>query len=146
MASQSSTKYDLTKVLNTESLVGILGNKDVQERLNKFMPNDEKISQTPEELRAAVGSPQYQQAIQAFQEALESGQLAPVLGQFKLPENAIKAAGTGNVKGFAEAMQEANKKEAAADNEKKDDAESSSTGQQVQKDEDDDEDEKMAVD
>ena len=64
-------------------------------------------------LRAAVGSPQYQQAVQAFQEALESGQLAPVLQQFNLPENAIKAAATGDVKAFAEAMESSSKKDEA---------------------------------
>merc|ERR1719189_1304086 len=103
--------YDLTKVLGSESLVGMLSNKEVQERLNKHMPKDEKIKETKEELRAAVGSPQYQQAVQAFQEALESGQLAPVLQQFNLPENAIKAAASGEMKAFAEAMEGANKKE-----------------------------------
>merc|ERR1711997_818212 len=103
--------YDLTKVLGSESLVGMLSNKEVQERLNKHMPKDEKIKETKEELRAAVGSPQYQQAVQAFQEALESGQLAPVLQQFNLPENAIKAAASGDMKAFAEAMEGANKKE-----------------------------------
>merc|ERR1711972_416971 len=107
--------YDLTKVLGSESLVGMLSNKDVQERLNKHMPKDEKIKETKEELRAAVGSPQYQQAVQAFQEALESGQLAPVLQQFNLPENAIKAAAGGDMKAFAEAMEGANKKKSEND-------------------------------
>merc|ERR1711972_1181574 len=107
--------YDLTKVLGSESLVGMLSNKEVQERLNKHMPKDEKIKETKEELRAAVGSPQYQQAVQAFQEALESGQLAPVLQQFNLPESAIKAAAGGDMKAFAEAMEGENKKSSESD-------------------------------
>merc|ERR1712173_489100 len=137
--------YDLTKVLGSESLVGMLSNKEVQERLNKHMPKDEKIKETKEELRAAVGSPQYQQAVQAFQEALESGQLAPVLQQFNLPENAIKAAASGDMKAFAEAMEGSKKKDneknelstpKPKEEEKKDD----------KKENKDDEDEKMAVD
>lgn len=139
---QPKERYDLTKVLSPDSLTGMLGNKEVQERLNQYMPKDEKISQNAAELRSAIGSPQYQQAVQAFQEALESGQLAPVLGQFKLPEKAIQAASTGNVKAFAEAME--------ADS-KKTEASSSSTGKEEPKTpkndkKDDDEDEKMAVD
>ena len=43
--------YDLTKVLGSESLVGMLSNKEVQERLNKHMPKDEKIKETKEELQ-----------------------------------------------------------------------------------------------
>merc|ERR1712127_213100 len=153
MVSQKSSKktYDLTKVLGSESLVDMLSNKEVQERLNKHMPKDEKIKETKEELRAAVGSPQYQQAVQAFQEALESGQLAPVLQQFNLPESAIKAAATGDVKAFAEAMESSSKKDEDDKTknvselktpvaEKKEAAKKENDG------DDDDEDDKMAVD
>merc|ERR1711972_1165635 len=144
--------YDLTKVLGSESLVGMLSNKEVQERLNKHMPKDEKIKETKEELRAAVGSPQYQQAVQAFQEALESGQLAPVLQQFNLPENAIKAAAGGDMKAFAEAMEGANKKKSENDKNEsstpkpKEEAEKKDDKKEDEKDNKDDEDEKMAVD
>jgi len=152
MVSQSTKKtYDLTKVLGSESLVDMLSNKEVQERLNEHMPKDEKIKETKEELRAAVGSPQYQQAVQAFQEALESGQLAPVLQQFNLPESAIKAAATGDVKAFAEAMESSSKKDEDDKTknvselktpvaEKKEAAKKENGG------DDDDEDDKMAVD
>merc|ERR1712179_207999 len=154
MVSQKKS-YDLTKVLGSESLVGMLSNKEVQDRLNKHMPKDEKIKETKEELRAAVGSPQYQQAVQAFQEALESGQLAPVLLQFKLPENAIKAAAGGDMKAFAEAMEAANKKaedeEKPKNNEnvstpvakKEDEAKTEEKDEKEEKDNQDDEDEKM---
>jgi len=157
---RNTQQYDMTKVLGTESLVNMLGNKDVQDRLNEHMPKDSKIGGSPGDIRAAIGSPQYQQAVQAFQEALESGQLGPVLAQFKLPESAIKAAGTGNMKAFAEAMQgektkseESSTSTAAAEkmsdekDEKKDEKteqekkEESETSKEV-----DDEEDKMAVD
>lgn len=148
MVQQRGKQYDLNKVLGTESLVDILASKDVQDRLNKHMPKDEKIGQSKEELRAAIGSPQYQQAVQAFQEALESGQLAPVLQQFNLPEGAIKAAAGGNMKAFAEAMEKSKKKE-----EEDDDSKNASTpvakkedDKKDEKSNKDDEDEKMAVD
>lgn len=152
MVSQSAKKsYDLTKVLGSESLVDMLSNKEVQERLNKHMPKDEKIKETKEELRAAVGSPQYQQAVQAFQEALESGQLAPVLQQFNLPESAIKAATSGDMKAFAEAMESSSSKK---DEEKTKNVTELSTPVAGKKEEpkkeksedNDDEDDKMAVD
>jgi len=152
MVSQKSSKktYDLTKVLGSESLVDMLSNKEVQERLNTHMPKDEKIKETKEELRAAVGSPQYQQAVQAFQEALESGQLAPVLQQFNLPESAISAAKTGDVKAFAEAMESSSKKD---DDKTKNVselktpvAEKKEAAKKEKGGDDDDEDDKMAVD
>merc|ERR1711976_319588 len=151
MVQQRGKQYDLNKVLGTESLVGILANKEVQDRLNKHMPKDEKIGQSKEELRAAIGSPQYQQAVQAFQEALESGQLAPVLQQFNLPEEAIKAAAGGNMKAFAEAMEKSKKKEEKSETE---DSKNETSTPTAKKDDDDkkdektkdDEDEKMAVD
>lgn len=153
MVSQGTKKqtYDLTKVLGSESLVDMISNKEVQERLNEHMPKDEKIKETKEELRAAVGSPQYQQAVQAFQEALESGQLAPVLQQFNLPESAIKAAASGDMKAFAEAMESSSKK----DDDKSKNVSELSTPVAGKKEEetkkeksndDDDEDDKMAVD
>jgi len=161
---KNTAKYDLTKVLGTDSLVGMLSNKEVQDRLNEHMPKDEKISGTEGDIRAAVGSPQYQQAVVAFQEALESGQLGPVLAQFKLPEAAIKAAGSGNIKAFAEAMESDKKKPAEASSSSKkednadakmDEAEKSDEKTKSEKaaandastsKENDDEDEKMAVD
>merc|ERR1712178_401687 len=125
-----------------------LSNKDGQERLNKHMPKDEKIK-NKEELRAAVGSPQYQQAVQAFQEALESGQLAPVLQQFNLPEAAIKAAASGDMKAFAEAMEGENKKSSETDSKADQNASTPVAKREEktdEKDNKDDEDEKMAVD
>lgn len=159
---RNTQQYDMTKVLGTDSLVNMLGNKDVQDRLNEHMPKDEKIAGTPGDIRAAIGSPQYQQAVQAFQEALESGQLGPVLAQFQLPENAIKAAGTGNIKAFAEAMQgdkkpagESSTSTAAADDkmsdDKAEDKKDEKTDAEKKEDNDaskevDDEEDKMAVD
>lgn len=155
---KTTKQYDLTKVLGTDSLVGMLSNKEVQDKLNEHMPKDGKIAGTEGDIRAAIGSPQYQQAVQAFQEALESGQLGPVLQQFQLPEDAIKAAGTGNIKLFAEAMEGKKEKkeetssskkpdEMDAGEEKKDEkTDAEKDGEKKPEKDQDDEEEKMAVD
>jgi len=78
-ASKPVEKFNLSKALNTDSLIGMLSNKEVQDKLAAHLPENEKFEKTGEEIRATVGSPQYQQAVIAFQEALESGQLGPVL-------------------------------------------------------------------
>ena len=47
--------------LNPESMIPILANKDVQERLLKFLPEGESLPKTEGELRNTVQSPQFQQ-------------------------------------------------------------------------------------
>ena len=67
----------------------------VQERLKPFLPQGETIGSTEEELRATVHSPHFRSAMNSFSSALASGQLAPALAQFALPEAAQEAASRG---------------------------------------------------
>uniref|UniRef100_H2ZD03 Uncharacterized protein n=1 Tax=Ciona savignyi TaxID=51511 RepID=H2ZD03_CIOSA len=67
----------------------------VQERLKPFLPEGQEFSSTEQELRDTVRSPQLRQAISSFGSALASGQLAPLLAQFGLPEAAQAAASKG---------------------------------------------------
>lgn len=54
---------DLVSALNPESMIPILANKDVQERLIKFLPEGESLPKTEAELRNTVQSPQFQQVM-----------------------------------------------------------------------------------
>lgn len=60
-------------------------------------------------------SPQFQQALSTFSSALQTGQLAPLIRNFGLGDEATAAATSGNMKDFIKALvkhQEAEKKKA----------------------------------
>jgi len=104
-AMTQKSKIDLTKILNKDSLSKLLADKTIQERLNKHMPVDEKFEKTESEILKTVGSPQYQQALTAFQQAFESGQLAGVLKQFNLPDEVVNSANGGNLEIFGKNLE-----------------------------------------
>ena len=52
---------DLSNALTPETMIPILANADVQERLIPFLPEGESLPKTEEELRDTVSSPQFQQ-------------------------------------------------------------------------------------
>jgi len=101
---------DLAKALSPESMIPILANAQVQERLVPFLPEGESLPKTEEELRNTVQSPQFQQALSSFSSALQSGQLGPLMSQFGLGEDVANAAAQGDMEAFVKAMQEATKK------------------------------------
>lgn len=55
------TAINLAQALNPESLIPILANSEVQERLLPYLPEGEALPKTEEELRNTVQSPQFQQ-------------------------------------------------------------------------------------
>lgn len=96
---------DLSQALNPESMIPILANKDVQQRLVPYLPEGEVLPKSEEELRATVSSPQFQQALSSFSSALQSGQLGPLMTQFGLGEDVANAAAQGDLEAFVKAMQ-----------------------------------------
>jgi len=98
-------QVNLASALNPESLIPILANADVQQRLIPHLPDGESLPKTAEELRNTVASPQFQQALQSFGAALTSGELGPLMGQFGLPEDVSNAAAAGDIEAFVKAMQ-----------------------------------------
>ncbi|XP_013409292.1 proteasomal ubiquitin receptor ADRM1 isoform X2 [Lingula anatina] len=103
----SQTNVDLVQALNPDSLIPILANKEVQQRLVPFLPQGGSLPKSEEELRATVSAPQFQQALSTFSAALASGQLGPLMGQFGLGEEVANAAAQGDVEAFVRAMQNA---------------------------------------
>ncbi|CAF0810620.1 unnamed protein product [Rotaria sordida] len=108
--SSSKPVIDLCDIMTNENLVSLLANKDVQEKLRAHLPEDNTIPNTEEELKESIQSPQFRQIVSAFSVALQSGELGPVLIQFGLPDDAIKAANQGDLQAFAQALEKHYKK------------------------------------
>ncbi|KAH3780658.1 hypothetical protein DPMN_158477 [Dreissena polymorpha] len=88
---------DLSKALDPESMVPILANPEVQQRLIPFLPEGGALPKSEEELRATITSPQFKQALSSFSSALQSGQLGPLMSQFGLGEDVANAAAQGGM-------------------------------------------------
>jgi len=87
----------LSQLINPEAILPLLNNPAVQEQLIPFLPTERR---TPEELRQVLHSPQFQQSLDAFGDALESGQLTELLRQFGLQVN-----GPTSIQQFLQAIQ-----------------------------------------
>jgi hypothetical protein len=95
---------NLSDILSPEMVGPLLDNADFVAALLPHLPEGEA---TIAGLRANVNSPQYSQALQALNSALDSGDLAGSMGQFGV-DPADVAAGGGGVLGLAAAIQKAN--------------------------------------
>ena len=71
---------DLSQALNPESMIPILANAEVQERLVKYLPEGQELPKTEEELRNTVSSPQFQQVSLLHFQQLSGPQLQLVKG------------------------------------------------------------------
>lgn len=105
----SATKYqhqlrdeqgiDLKDILTTETMVSLVDNPDFRESVLEHMP--ENAPKTPAEFKALVQSPQFKGALRNFQQALQMGQLGPVMEQFGLDGN---AGALGSIQAFVDAL------------------------------------------
>lgn len=103
-------EIDLSQSIDPETIIPILANPEVQQRLVPFLPEGEEIPKTEQELRETVHSAQFRQALQSFSAAMASCQLGPLMAQFGLNDEAVQAAILGDVAAFALALQNAAKK------------------------------------
>jgi len=106
-AAAQQESVDLSTSFSNEALLPLMADKEVQNRLKPFLPVVENLPTSQDELRETIQSPQFKQALSIFSAALQSGQLAPLMQQFKLSQPAIDAAAKGDVVGFVKALQEA---------------------------------------
>jgi 26S proteasome regulatory subunit N13 len=92
--------------MNLESLASVLNDPDRVQTLQQHLPTieggDENMT---DQLRATLTSPQFQQAMSTFSSALQSGQLGPVVSQFKLSSEAVAAANSGDLEQFVKALE-----------------------------------------
>ncbi|GJQ76727.1 hypothetical protein Trydic_g15572 [Trypoxylus dichotomus] len=94
---------DLSTALNSDALSGLINNPEALEQLQNHLPAVDGNVQ--EQLRSTLASPQFQQAVSEFSNALESGQLAPVVSQLAVHPEAIAAAAQGNMQEFLKALE-----------------------------------------
>lgn len=96
---ETTRNVDLSAALTTENLESLLGDASLVRELQRHLPNFDNPLDTPppasEQLRATLSSSQFQQALTMFSAALQSGQLGPVVQQFKVGQDAVNAAQEG---------------------------------------------------
>jgi len=102
----------LSTILNAETVRPLLNNPTIRDQLLPFLPQERR---TPEELRDIFSSPQFQQSLDAFGEALESGQLGELLRQFGL-----QTTGPTSIQQFLQAVQNQSGQQGGSEQEKKD--------------------------
>uniref|UniRef100_A0A6B2E6Y5 Proteasomal ubiquitin receptor ADRM1 homolog n=1 Tax=Phlebotomus kandelakii TaxID=1109342 RepID=A0A6B2E6Y5_9DIPT len=96
---------ELSAILNTESLSQILSDDTCRETLESFLPKTAAKEPVEQQIRDTVASPQFQQALAMFNNALQSGQLGPVFSQFNLGNEAVTAANDGDTESFLQALE-----------------------------------------
>ncbi|XP_055625265.1 proteasomal ubiquitin receptor ADRM1 homolog [Toxorhynchites rutilus septentrionalis] len=134
---------DLSTAVNSDSLSSVISDKDQVESLIAHLPQIE--GDKKQQLKETLSSPQFQQALSMFSNALQSGQLGPVVSQFQLNAEAVAAANSGDLEQFVKALENAQKKnesekaKTASPSEEKTDTKEengTSTGKADQKDDD----------
>lgn len=71
--------------------------KQVADKLPKISSSEQNLSLLNEQFTQTVQSPQFQQALNSFSQAIQSGQIGPLIQQFGLPEGCVSAANTGSM-------------------------------------------------
>ncbi|XP_070507734.1 proteasomal ubiquitin receptor ADRM1 homolog [Chironomus tepperi] len=113
-AGGSKQSVDLSTSLNSDSINSILSDPELLKSLQEHLPNinetdDEKkpldSNSVKQQLKDTLASPQFQQALSMFSNALQSGQLGPVVSQFKLSDDAVLAANSGDLEQFVKALE-----------------------------------------
>lgn len=100
---------DLASAVNTETLTSIIADQEKVDALVEHLPQLEGDNDKKEQLKETISSPQFHQALSMFSNALQSGQLGPVVSQFKLNEEAVAAANAGDLEQFVKALENINR-------------------------------------
>ena len=118
----SGPPVDLAAGLTAEAMRPLLSNPDFVKRMKELLPAEHQgEADLGEEIRGTVSSPQFQQALSLFSSAFQSAQLAPLIREFDLGDEAVAAATAGDMEAFVKALQKKSKD--AGDDKKKDEPE-----------------------
>ncbi|KAJ8021136.1 Proteasomal ubiquitin receptor ADRM1 [Holothuria leucospilota] len=98
-------RVDFAQVLTSDVMAPLLENPEFQQQLLQYAPEGENLPRDPQRLRETLQSPQFQQAMNMFTAAFQSGQLGPLIGQFELGAEATEAANKGDLEAFGKALQ-----------------------------------------
>ncbi|XP_058789593.1 proteasomal ubiquitin receptor ADRM1-like isoform X2 [Phymastichus coffea] len=97
--SEQSFQGGMPNELSTVISAAFVVNENLEKITSKYLPPGDNLSTT-------LSSPQFSQALSLFWTALESGQAAPVIQQFGLSSEVVKAATTGNILQFIIALED----------------------------------------
>lgn len=105
---------DFSSAITTDALNPLLNdNPDWIAQLEEHLPDVGTDDTKKQQLRDTISSPQFQQALGMFSSALQSGQLGPVVSQFKLSRDAVEAANLGDLEKFVRALENSAKEVSA---------------------------------
>merc|ERR1712210_54924 len=106
-AGSSGPSVDLSTALTGEALQPILSQEGFLDKVKAFLPAGEEEGKevTAADPKGTVQSPQFQQAVSMFSMALQSGQIAPLVREFGLGDEAVAAATQGDMGAFVKALQ-----------------------------------------
>ncbi|TPP62408.1 Adhesion regulating molecule 1 [Fasciola gigantica] len=108
VTAKKEPSIDLNSAINVDSLRTLLEKPEVQERLKPHLPPVDPEA-TPDsdlaDLTTNIRSAQFKSTLKSFSAAFQTGDLAPLLAQFKLGAKADEAARRGDLVAFSQALQ-----------------------------------------
>ena len=115
-AAASGPPVDLAAGLTAEAMRPLLSNPDFVKRMKELLPAEHQgAPDVGEEISSTVSSPQFQQALSLFSSAFQSAQLAPLIREFDLGDEAVAAATAGDMEAFVKALQKKSKDDGKKD-------------------------------
>ncbi|XP_017477698.1 PREDICTED: proteasomal ubiquitin receptor ADRM1 homolog [Rhagoletis zephyria] len=107
--STRTLNVDLSTAINgSEAINEIISDPERAKLLSVHLPESEDADENKkQQIKDTIASPQFQQALSLFSNALQSAQLGPVVSQFELTPDAVAAAYAGNLEDFVKALEKA---------------------------------------
>jgi len=104
---------DLSVGITGEVIKPLLDNPNFVSKMKELLPSSEREGSdfAAGAIDSTVKSPQFKQALAMFSSGLQSGQLAPLIGEFDLGDEAVAAAVSGSLEAFVKAVEKKNKKQ-----------------------------------
>ncbi|XP_065366990.1 proteasomal ubiquitin receptor ADRM1 homolog isoform X3 [Calliphora vicina] len=104
-----SLNIDLSSALAGSEIVNeLISDPERVNTLSVHLPETEDADEDKkQQIKDTIASPQFQQALSLFSNALQSAQLGPVVSQFELTPEAVAAAYSGNLEEFVKALEKA---------------------------------------
>ncbi|XP_039968344.1 proteasomal ubiquitin receptor ADRM1 homolog [Bactrocera neohumeralis] len=95
-----------TAIQGSEAINQIISDPERAKTLSVHLPESEDADENKkQQIKDTIASPQFQQALSLFSNALQSAQLGPVVSQFELTPEAVAAAYAGNLEDFVKALE-----------------------------------------
>lgn len=92
----------------SEAINELISDPERVNTLSVHLPETEDADENKkQQIKETIASPQFQQALSLFSNALQSAQLGPVVSQFELTPEAVAAAYSGNLEDFVKALEKA---------------------------------------